>query len=146
YLGKAATVTLARLRDVAQAFAAAPAGAAPDKEADITVLPTQAAAPGLRSEALPLLLTTKLYRPLPRAHLVRRPQLTARLTQGLAGPLTLISAPAGFGKTTLLAQWLAESGTPAAWLSLDAEENDPARFLTYLVAAVQAIAPNIGAG
>ena len=145
YLGKAETLTLIRLRDVAQAFSDAPVGAAPDKDAEAAFLPAQAAAPGMRSDARIPLLATKLYRPLPRAHLVRRPHLTARLTQGAGGPLTLVSAPAGFGKTTLLAQWLSETGTPAAWLSLDKEENDPARFLTYLVAAVQTLAPTIGA-
>jgi LuxR family maltose regulon positive regulatory protein len=77
---------------------------------------------------------------------VRRSQLIARLTQGAEGPLTLVSAPAGFGKTTLLVQWLSASTTSVAWLSLDAEENDPARFLTYLVAAVQTLVPTIGAG
>jgi LuxR family maltose regulon positive regulatory protein len=53
--------------------------------------------------------------------------------------LTLVSAPAGFGKTTLLAQWIAESGLPAAWLSLEAEDNDPTRFLSYLIAALQTL-------
>jgi LuxR family maltose regulon positive regulatory protein len=58
--------------------------------------------------------------------------------------LTLVSAPAGFGKTTLLAQWLAESGTPVAWLSLEPEDNDPVRFLTYLIAALQTRNPQLG--
>src|SRR5437764_7322000 len=64
------------------------------------------------------LLTTKLHMPRPRAQLVSRSQLAGRLQQGMSDALPLVSAPAGFGKTTLLAQWLAESGTPAAWLSL----------------------------
>ncbi len=59
--------------------------------------------------------------------------------------LTLVSAPAGFGKTTLLAQWLAESSIPVAWLSLEPEDNDPTRFLTYLIAALQALGLQIGA-
>ena len=54
--------------------------------------------------------------------------------------LTLISAPAGFGKTTLVSEWVAGCGRPVAWLSLDEGDNDPARFLTYLVAALQTIA------
>jgi LuxR family transcriptional regulator, maltose regulon positive regulatory protein len=146
YLGKAETLTLARLQAVAQALAAAFIETTPDIDADAAVPSAQAAAPGMWSEALPPLLATKLHRPMPRAHLVRRPQLTARLTQGAAGPLTLVSAPAGFGKTTLLAEWLSEGGTPAAWLSLDAGESDPTRFLLYLVAALQTLAPTIGAG
>ncbi|HEX6551596.1 MAG TPA: AAA family ATPase, partial [Ktedonobacteraceae bacterium] len=75
-----------------------------------------------------------------------RPRLLERLNEGLHGKLILISAPAGFGKTTLVSAWLAGSPRPAAWLSLDAGENDLTRFLTYLVAAVQTIAPTIGEG
>jgi LuxR family transcriptional regulator, maltose regulon positive regulatory protein len=90
------------------------------------------------------LLATKLHQPRPRSRLVPRTRLIERLQQGMEHALTLISAPAGFGKTTLLAQWLAESGIPAAWLSLDAGENDLARFLAYLVAAVQVIAARSG--
>jgi len=110
YLGKSETVTLARLQAVAQALADALVETAPDTDADEARPSAQAAAPGMRSDSLIPLLATKLHRPLPRAHLVRRPQLAERLTQGVMGPLTLVSAPAGFGKTTLLAQWLAESG------------------------------------
>src|SRR5260221_11069343 len=58
--------------------------------------------------------------------------------------LTLVSAPAGFGKTTLLAQWLAESGTPAAWVSLGPQDNDPTSFLSYLIAALQTLDAQIG--
>jgi len=92
------------------------------------------------------LLATKLYRPPPRPHRVRRPHLLERLHAGLPRKLTLLSAPAGFGKTTLLSDWLAQCPRPAAWLSLDAGENDPTRFLSYLVAALQTLAPTIGAG
>ncbi|MCU0487280.1 MAG: hypothetical protein MUC85_14345 [Anaerolineales bacterium] len=60
--------------------------------------------------------------------------------------LTLISAPAGFGKTTLVSEWVASCGQPVAWLSLDEGDNNPTSFLTYLVAALQTIAVNIGAG
>src|SRR5215467_6631039 len=133
YLGKAEKITLARLQDVAREFATAPIGAASGKGAEATFLPAHAATPGVRGEAFIPLLATKLYRPEPRARLVRRSHLMQRLTQGVAGPLTLISAPAGFGKTTLVSQWLAAYGRPAAWVSLDAAENDPARFLMYLV-------------
>src|SRR5215467_13893909 len=85
------------------------------------------------------LLATKLYLPPLRRKVVSRSRLFERLDAGLYGKLTLISAPAGFGKTTLLSAWLARCERQAAWLSLDAGDNDPARFLTYLVAAVQTI-------
>src|SRR5919202_1386945 len=79
-------------------------------------------------------LTTKLYVPPVRPTLVPRPRLTERLRMSLAGKLTLIAAPAGFGKTTLLAAWLADLVQPVAWLSLDGGDNDPSTFLRYLVA------------
>ncbi len=92
------------------------------------------------------LLTTKLYFPLPRASLVPRPRLVERLQSGLGGPLTLISAPPGSGKTTLLGEWRAGPGAGAqvAWLSLDAADNDLARFFQYLCAALDAIQPGLG--
>ncbi len=85
------------------------------------------------------ILATKLYIPPPRPNLVLRPRLTERLNEGLHRKLTLISAPAGFGKTTLVSAWVAGCERPAAWLSLDDGENDPARLLAYLVAAFQTI-------
>src|SRR4051794_29839193 len=93
-----------------------------------------------------LILTTKLYIPPPPPKVVPRPRLIARLNMGLHRKLTLLSAPAGFGKTTLVSAWVAGCAQPVAWLSLDAGDSDPARFLTYLVAALQTIAPQIGAG
>ena len=87
-------------------------------------------------------LATKLYIPLPRPKVVLRPRLIERLNEGLHGKLTLISAPAGFGKTTLVSEWVADCKRPTAWLSLDEGDNDPTRFLTYLVAALQTIAAN----
>src|SRR3954464_9799813 len=92
------------------------------------------------------LLATKLYIPPPRSNAVLRPRLIERLNQGLHRKLTLISAPAGFGKTTLLSEWAAGGQQPVAWLSLDAGENDLTRFLLYLVAALQTVAPTIGEG
>ena len=93
------------------------------------------------------ILATKLYIPPPRPKIVPRPRLLGRLDDVLSHKLTLISAPAGFGKTTLVSEWVAGcSERPVAWLSLDEGDNDPARFLTYLVAALQTIAPDIGEG
>ncbi|HQY92902.1 LuxR C-terminal-related transcriptional regulator [Caldilinea sp.] len=92
------------------------------------------------------LLTTKLYLPPPRPQAVRRPRLVERLNEGLHRKLTLLSAPAGFGKTTLVSEWVAGSQRPVAWLSLDDGDGDLTRFLTYLVAALQTIAPSLGEG
>ncbi len=92
------------------------------------------------------ILATKLYFPPPQPNIVLRPRLIERLNEGLHRRLTLVSAPAGFGKTTLLSEWVAGCGRPAAWLSLDEGDNDPTRFLAYLVAALQPIAAGIGEG
>src|SRR5574341_1421771 len=97
------------------------------------------------------ILATKLYIPPTRPQLVPRPRLIERLSEGLRRTpgVTLISAPAGFGKTTLVSEWVAGCERPVAWLSLDEGDNDPARFLTYLVAALQTLAlrsPRRGSG
>src|SRR5437588_3745984 len=99
-----------------------------------------------RREKVTPLLATKLYIPRLRPNVVLRPRLIERLNGGLYRKLTLISAPAGFGKTTLVSEWVEGIERPTAWLSLDEGDNDPARFLTYLVAALQTIAPTIGEG
>jgi LuxR family transcriptional regulator, maltose regulon positive regulatory protein len=92
-----------------------------------------------------------LYVPGSRRGLVPRPRLSERLDRGAASKLMLVSAPAGFGKTTLLAEWLV-AGPPAptnegsaAWLSLDQGDNDPASFWTYVIAALRTVAPGVGA-
>lgn len=87
------------------------------------------------------LLVTKLYFSPARSQLVARPQLVSRLEAGLQGPLTLIAAPAGYGKTTLLGEWrLKDQGrTPVAWLSLEPDDNELARFWQYLIAAFETI-------
>jgi LuxR family maltose regulon positive regulatory protein len=124
----------------------------------------------VRDGKQPPLLMTKLYIPAVRRELVSRPRLIARLDAGLCDDLTLISAPAGFGKTTLLSEWISGIGSRAlehelmpaersksqttnrksqvrvAWVSLDEDDNDPVRFLAYLVAALQTIWPGIGEG
>src|SRR6266705_4112627 len=92
------------------------------------------------------ILATKLYLPRLRPHVVIRPRLVERLNEGLHRNLTLISAPAGFGKTTLASAWVASCDRQVAWLSLDEGDSDPTRFLTYLVAALRTIAANIGEG
>ena len=94
------------------------------------------------------LLTTKLYIPTVqrRERVVPRPRLIERVNAGLNGKLTLISAPAGFGKTTLVSEWVAGCERPAAWLSLDEGDNDLARFLAYLIGALQTIEGDIGQG
>ena len=90
------------------------------------------------------LLQTKLYAPRARPLLVPRPRLIEKLNQGIHHKLTLISAPAGFGKTTLVSEWIAAEEWPTAWLSLDESDTDPIHFLTYFVAALQRIAPEVG--
>ncbi|MDT8306525.1 MAG: hypothetical protein RRC07_11355 [Anaerolineae bacterium] len=93
------------------------------------------------------LLATKLYCPALPVQWVQRPQLSARLDQGLAlqRKMTLVSAPAGFGKTTCVASWLhARVDRPLAWLSLEPADDDPARFFTYLVAALQRVDARLG--
>ena len=97
--------------------------------------------------AIPI-LATKLFSPPLRANIVLRSRLVAQLNEGLSSShkLTLISASAGFGKTTLVSEWVARCKRPTAWLSLDQGDNEPTRFLLYLIAALQTIAPNIGAG
>jgi LuxR family transcriptional regulator, maltose regulon positive regulatory protein len=100
------------------------------------------------------ILATKLYLPPPHPKVVFRPRLIKRLNEGLQRKLTLISAPAGFGKTTLVSEWLAGEpsgprGLPAqqvAWLSLEEGDSDPTRFLTYLIAALQTIVAELGEG
>lgn len=92
------------------------------------------------------ILATKLHHPAQTEKLVQRPALTRRLKEGLqAGrQLTLVSAPAGFGKTTCVSEWLRGLNMPFTWLSLDKTDNDPERFLAYLIAALQKFDPNIG--
>ena len=94
------------------------------------------------------LLETKLYAPKLRRGVVARPRLSERLSRGAESKLTLISAPAGFGKTTLLAEWLAAAPAgrrSVAWLSLDQADNQPVTFWTYLITALQTVIPGIGA-
>src|SRR5580693_4395444 len=90
-----------------------------------------------------VLLATKLHMPGSRPDLVPRPRLAGRLDEGLARGLVLVCAPAGYGKTVLLADWARRGGCPAGWLSLDAGDNDPARFWRHAVAALDRARPGI---
>jgi LuxR family maltose regulon positive regulatory protein len=150
YLGKSADLSLARLEHIAGALRAQSEAQLPPPET-LAEASAQEEVEGARHAVLaqrrtPLhpLLATKLYKPRPRTQLVPRAHLVKRLKQGMTGPLTLISAPAGFGKTTLLAQWLAESDMAVTWLSLEAEDNDPTRFLSYLIATLQTLDAQLG--
>lgn len=132
---RSADLTLARLEDTAATFPTAPQSVA-----------EPAHPPHVNEQWLPRdrFVTTKLHPPRPRSRLVSRSHLTLRLQHGMESALTLISAPAGFGKTTLLAQWLAESGTPVAWLSLEPGDNEPIRFFSYVLAALHILHPQLG--
>jgi LuxR family transcriptional regulator, maltose regulon positive regulatory protein len=103
-----------------------------------------AAPPGAAATGPDVLLATKLHLPRPRAGVMPRPRLVEALDEGLACALILVCAPAGFGKTALLADWIRQGGKPAAWLSLDAGDNDPARFWRHVAAALDRVRPGIG--
>lgn len=145
YLGKGRDLTLDRLGAVA-AMLSLPARA-PGQVRRRPALPDAR----VSDPALAPLLATKLSVPPTRPALVPRPQLLDRLDAAVAGALTLVVAPAGYGKTTLLGAWAADRaagpgvGRPLAWLSLDEDDNDPVRFWTYVIAALESVHPGIGA-
>ena len=90
------------------------------------------------------ILRAKLYVPRYRPNAVPRSRLHERLDEGARRDLTVVSAPAGFGKTTLLADWSQRSELPVAWVSLDERDDDPARFLLYLITAIETIHEDFG--
>lgn len=142
YLGKTADLTLDRLNSAAAKLVA---------DASVTSGPfTSPAARETSPTPTPQanqLLSTKLIIPPARAQLVLRPRLFQRLEAGLKGKLTLIAAPAGFGKTTLVSAWrttAAGSAMPLGWVSLDAGDNDPLLFWSYVLTAFDAVAPGAG--
>jgi LuxR family transcriptional regulator, maltose regulon positive regulatory protein len=90
------------------------------------------------------LLATKLHIPRSRPGFLARPRLLERLTEGTGGALTLVCAPAGFGKTSLLGDWARRSQRPVAWLSLDGGDSDPVRFWRYIAAALDELRPGVG--
>ena len=148
YLGRAEEVNLERLHAVAALLAEPRASALTQEQADRGASARRGPDGGrpVAAAPVPLLLATKLYLPRVRPDLVLRPHLFARLDEGLNGSLTLVCAPAGFGKTTLVATWVRHTGRPTAWLALDSGDNDLVVFLRYLVAALQSLAPQVGAG
>ena len=164
YLGRAAELTLARLEHAAAELSTAalasgqetPAsGVSPATLFTPQTLPsplaslkrtsrTQDAMPPLPQRLYGLHQITGFHAPHLRTALVHRPRLIERLQQGIQARLILVSAPAGFGKTTLLAQWLAQSQRPPAWISLELADNDPLRFLSTLIGALQQFHHEIG--
>jgi LuxR family transcriptional regulator, maltose regulon positive regulatory protein len=160
YLGKSADLSLDRLTAIATELTQRPVDQSPT-EFPIVVSVARAVpdakAPPLRTlhlhpepaPAQPLaLLTTKLYAPQPRLNLVSRSRLVERVQAGSMGKLTLIAAPAGFGKTTLVSAWratLPDSQTAVVWVSLDAGDNDLIRFWSYVIAALNQIEQGVGA-
>ena len=134
--------------------AAAPQAAAPQGTTTPQAAPPQARRPGGAPQAAPpqaaapegdALLATKLHQPGPRPGLVPRPRLAGQLEAGLGQGMVLVCAPAGYGKTVLLADWARASQRPVAWLSLDPGDNDPARFWRHAVAALDRVRPGISA-
>ena len=133
YLGKSEDLTLNQLEQVAATLAHASAASAHGSSSDPAVAPLN-------------LLATKLFVPPARADLVPRPRLFDRVAHGIERKLTVIVAPAGFGKTTVLSTWHAWAGKtapPLAWVSLDAGDNDPVRFWAYVFAALDGAAPGV---
>src|SRR6266566_1179068 len=150
YLGKSINLTLPRLEQVAQELWFYPqnvllSGYPYDHSARRQggSLADRKARPAIVRLPTDPLLATKLHVPRPRPHLVHRSRLIQRLQEGMERALILLSAPAGFGKSTLLADWLAARAIPAAWLSLEPQDNDPARFLSYLLAALLTCDPRL---
>jgi LuxR family maltose regulon positive regulatory protein len=131
YLGVAAELSLERLEAVAAQLAVAemPQATSGQPETGRSSALRDVGPSPATGVARPQLLATKLYLPRARPDLVARLRLFARLDAGLQGTLTLVCAPAGFGKTTLLAEWSHRAGRPVAWLGLDAGDNDPVVFL-----------------
>jgi LuxR family maltose regulon positive regulatory protein len=147
HLGHSHMLTMEKLQATAQAFAG---GRVSEKQADASV--TQSAASRLYMHTLPrmaltgdhpmALIQTKLYRPRKRSDVISRARLLERLHAGLSGNITLVSAPAGFGKTTLIAQWIQSIDRPTAWLSLDEHDNELRAFVQSLIAALQSAFPD----
>jgi LuxR family maltose regulon positive regulatory protein len=136
YVGRSAELSMARLEAAAQAH-----------EATVSVTSPRPSEHAQTGEQQTSLLLSKLRPPRLPSSLVSRERLLARLDVGLERKLTLLCAPAGFGKTTLVRQWIADRGTrlpPVAWVSLDPGDNDPVRFWRYLITACQVFQADLG--
>jgi LuxR family transcriptional regulator, maltose regulon positive regulatory protein len=146
YLGKAEALTLERLNAVAQALAHtsnSDTGREANVERQALPLPSEErhVMTTIRSDPP---LATKLYVPQLPLQIVRRPHLVERLQQAVERPLTLIAAPAGFGKTTLISSWLQQAPLPVAWISLEHDDDDLTRFWSYVFIALSRVHPGIG--
>ena len=140
YLGKAEELTLDRLNATAVALAGnSPIGVTSAQ----TEQEDSQKADASNTWSGDLLLITKFSAPPTHANLIARPRLIAQLIAGLDHPLTLISAPPGFGKTSLLSQWVQHSALPVSWVTLDEADNDPVRFWHSLIAALQLAHPQL---
>src|SRR5205807_4201602 len=106
--------------------------------------PSRAAPAGAHMSGQDALLATKPHVPPPPPGFVPRRRLVQALGEGLARGRVLVCAPAGFGKTALLADWARSAGRPVAWLGLDGGDSDPARFWRYAVAALDRARPGLG--
>jgi LuxR family transcriptional regulator, maltose regulon positive regulatory protein len=146
YLGKTAQLTLARLNDAAEALARRMDGCAAEARRTVGACEQTVQsrvhdlADGRRSgqeRPAQQLLRTKLSLPAFQAHFLPRPHLVQRLQRGMKNRLVLLSASAGSGKTTLLSEWAQQSSSLIAWLALDTDDNDPVRFWSYVMAALQ---------
>jgi len=142
YLGKSEELTLPRLHEAATVLSAEGATSLrPPDTLSSPQPPTATSMPSLH------LLTTKISVPPARLNMVTRPRLTQRMNTALRGALTLIAAPAGWGKTTLLSAWHADANPgawPLAWVSLDEGDNDPLRFWTYVISALNTLHSGVG--
>src|SRR5205823_5114384 len=148
YLGKSEELTLPRLHEAATVLSAE--GGTSPRPSDTLSSPQPPAATPLSSPtSMPSLhlLTTKISVPPARLNMVTRPRLTQRMNTAMRGALTLIVAPAGWGKTTLLSAWHVDSSLgawPLAWVSLDEGDNDPIRFWTYVISALNTLHSGVG--
>lgn len=149
YAGRPADLTIARLEDLALAMQAQVIQREPAQPSHLSPSQHPQPAPSTLLQQTPLLLP-KLHPPRPTASLLSRERLLARLDGGISRKLTLVLAPAGFGKTTLVSEWIAARDTcdgsspPVAWIALDEGDNDPIRFWHYFLVACQTFQPHLG--
>jgi LuxR family transcriptional regulator, maltose regulon positive regulatory protein len=145
-LGPSHTLTLSRLQATARSLAGEHTAAKPTETSIFQVVAPASISPASRT-AVPgspasSLMRNKLYRPRSSSDVIPRARLLERLNAALGGKITLVCAPAGFGKTTLLVEWLAKINRPTAWLSLDEHDNELPVFVHALTAALQSIFPD----